>query len=548
MHWQYTTSTPPQDIGQLKEMLLRHRGLATQADQEAFFHPTSPLEIALSEVGLEEKKIDKAVQRILLAKEQGEEVVIFGDYDADGVCSTAILWEALRAVGIIAKPFLPHREKHGYGLTMRSLTAVLEEHTPQLLITVDNGIVAHQAFAELKKRGINTILTDHHVCESELPCADVIVHTTQVCGSGVAWFLARALSKESAKQSLDLAAIATVADQMPLLKTNRSFVVHGIKALKKTKRVGLQVLMARAAIDPQKISTDTINFVIAPRINAMGRLKHSLNALRLVCTTSMERADELVDELNHTNEARQELTTEMIEHALLQASRWEKEHIIVVASTEYHEGVIGLLAGRLMEEYSKPAIAIAVGEKVAKASARSVAGVNIIELIRQIRDDLLEAGGHPMAAGFAAEPSKLESITARLEALARQQITEDLLAARLTVESELPLHLLTLSTAEELQLFAPFGQGNPEPVFAVPPGVVLMATEIGREGKHLRLEVGFELDGKRLTLNCIAWGLGSLAKELMVGSQIELAGCLSINEWKSRRTLQLMVKDLKQTS
>jgi len=344
MHWQYTTPIPPQDLEELRHLLLKNRGLLEKEEQQQFFNPIHPMSLTLSDVGIDEKSISAAVSRILFAKEQNEEIVIFGDYDADGVCSTAILWEALRAIGIVAKPFLPHREKHGYGLSMRSINAVFEEYNPKLLITVDNGIVAHQAFAELKARGVDTILTDHHAPEAELPPAQIIVHSTQICGSGVSWFLARALSETAAEKSIDMLGLATVADQMPLLKANRSFVVHGLNAMKETQRIGLQILMSRAAVDPQKMSTDTLNYVIAPRINAMGRLKHSLDALRLVCTTSVERASSLVAELNDTNTARQDLTVEMIDHAMAQAVKWENEHIIIVAAAEYHEGVIGLLA------------------------------------------------------------------------------------------------------------------------------------------------------------------------------------------------------------
>ncbi|MBW7955680.1 single-stranded-DNA-specific exonuclease RecJ [Patescibacteria group bacterium] len=544
MHWQYTTSTSPTDLKQLTDLLLSHRGVKSQSQKEAFFHPKHPVELTLEEVGISAEHMDMAVRRIQQAKERNEEVVIFGDYDADGICSTAILWEALRSIGVIAKPFLPHREKHGYGLTLRSLASVLEEHKPQLLITVDNGIVAHAAFAELQRLGIDTILTDHHAPEAELPVAQVVIHTTKLCGSGVAWFLARHLSETSAQASLDLAAIATIADQMVLLDANRSFVVHGMAELRQTERIGLQLLMAKANVLPEKISADTINYVIAPRLNAMGRLKHSLDALRLVCTTSYDRAHQLVAELNDTNVTRQELTTEMIEHAISQAERWENEHIIIVASEDYHEGVIGLLASKLVEEYFKPAIAISIGQKTAKASARSIMGVNITELIRQVKDDLLEAGGHPMAAGFAADPAKLTVVQQRLQVLAKAQITAEMLTPRLLVEVGLPIELVTLSTAEEIAHFSPFGQGNPEPIISLPPAVIHMASQVGKEGKHLRLQVGLQKEGTQITLTCLAWGKGSLATELPVGTQVELAGCLSVNEWKNKRSLQMVVRDI----
>ena len=553
MHWQYKSSQALQDYKALQTLLLSHRGVVTQQDQEAFFTQPHPNTLSAADVGIDPNELQRAVDRIRLARDRKEEVVIFGDYDADGVCATAVLWEALRAVGVVAKPFLPHREKHGYGLSMRSLEAVLAEHSPQLLITVDNGIVAHDAFAELARLGIDTILTDHHQPEVEVidgkeqpkfPAAQVRVHTTALCGSGVAWFLARALSAESAQASVELTAIATVADQMKLLGVNRSLVVHGLKALRRTKRIGLQLLVAKSGVELANIGTETLNYGIVPRINAMGRLKHSLDALRLLCTTSPERAQLLVYELHTTNTARQDLTSEMIDHAVEQAALWKDEHIIVVASEAYHEGVIGLLAGKLVETFSKPAIAISIGEKVAKASARSIAGVNITELLRQVRDELLEVGGHPLAAGFAALPEKITSVKARLEKLAKEQITPEQLRPSLLLECPLPGHLLRLDVAERIQQFAPFGQANAEPLFAFPIGIVRAATQVGKESRHLRLQVVFDAEDNPQELCCMSWNTGDRLSEFSPGTSVRIAGTLSVNEWKYKRTVQVMCSDI----
>jgi single-stranded-DNA-specific exonuclease len=553
MYWQNKTETIPQDIDELKNILLQNRGLTTKEQQRAFFHSSEPLKLTPEDVGIDQTQLNAAVARILQARDNKEEVVIFGDYDADGVCATAILWEALREIGLIAKPFLPHREKHGYGLTLRSLDALLEDFQPSLIITVDNGIVAHAAFSRLKEMGIDTILTDHHQPEvqekdgqivSKIPDAGVLLHSTQICGSGVSWFLAKALSPDAAQKSLELLALATVGDQMKLLGPNRSFVVHGMGELRKTERIGLKLLMSKAKVEPEKINTDTLNYVLVPRINAMGRLKHSLDALRLVCTTNIDRAMQLVEELNTTNSARQELTSDMIDHAMEQAERWKEERIIVVADESYHEGVIGLLAGKLAEEYSKPAIAIAIGAKVAKASARSLPGINITELFRQVKDDLLEAGGHPMAGGFALLPEKVEVVRQRLELIARTEISVEQLTPTLYLESSLPVELMTIKTAQELLHFAPFGQGNEEPIFAFPTATVLGAGQIGKEGRHLKVEVLFATENQPLQVSCIAWGIGHKVHDLPAGTKVKIAGCLSINEWKNRKSLQIMVKDI----
>ena len=549
MHWKLKSTHQPKDLVELRKILLENRQVE---DETNFFAPTHPLELTLEDVGISREQMAKAVARLEVARDEKQTVVIFGDYDVDGICSTAILWEGLRAFGILAKPFIPDRLKHGYGLSEKSLAAVLEENKekfPDLLITVDNGVVAHSAFAELKRLGIDAILTDHHQPEVDeqgaikLPDALAVVHTTQLCGSTVAWMLARELSKKSAERSLDLTAIATIADQMPLLEANRSFVKHGLTALQRTHRVGVQLLCAKANIELKTITVSGINYGIAPRINAMGRLKHGMDALRLLCTNNIVTADALVNELMDTNVTRQELTAEMIEHAITQAANWKDQHIIIVSSPEYHEGVVGLIAGRLVEAYSKPAIVIAEGEDIGKASARSISGVNIIELIREVKDDLLEAGGHPLAAGFGVSLDKIERVKERLEKLAMDEITEEQLVPSVEIETLLDRALITLDTLESLDDFAPFGQLNREPVFGMEGLQIVNVTKIGQEGKHVKFQLQIA-QNPHITFTALAWNKGKLANEFLPGQLVKIAAVLEVNEWKNRRSLQLILKDI----
>jgi single-stranded-DNA-specific exonuclease len=302
--------------------------------------------------------------------------------------------------------------------------------------------------------------------------------------------------------------------------------------------------MAKAGLREKPIDVGAINFGIAPRINAMGRIKHGLNALRLLCTKNMVRADSLVQELNETNVSRQELTSEMIAHARTQAGEWKNEHLIIVASSEYHEGVIGLIAGRLVEEFHKPAIAIAVGAKVAKASARSIRGVNIIDLIRLVKDDLLEAGGHPMAAGFGLLPEKLPQVRQRLLDLAREQIPAEKLVPSIDVECILPAQLLNIETYEMIQEFSPFGQMNREPVVGVKKMKAVTIDVMGKENQHLKLGLVTEdLTLEKFSLiSGIGWRMVEKAKDLQKNTLIDLAVLLSLNEWKGRSTLQLIVR------
>ncbi len=546
MKWQLLSTIVPENFIQLSQVLLQNR----QLDQDKiFFQPPHPTELALDTVGINRSATHSIIDRLILARDKHQSVLIFGDYDADGICATAIMWLGLKEFGLVAKPFISRREKHGYGISHAALDEILAQTKPDLIITVDNGIVAHSPVQRLRELGIDVIITDHHLPEATLPPANYIFHTTQLCGASVAWMLVReVLSSQNrsvvlASELLDLAGIATIADQVPLVAANRSFAKFGLAALAVTKRVGLQALFKVAQIEPAGLDTQAVNYAIAPRINAMGRLEHGLDALRLLCTNNRDTAQTLADKLGQTNIRRQDLTSEMVATAKSQAETWQNEHIIVVHSAEFHEGVIGLIAGKLMEEFYKPAIVMSIGETKVKASARSVAGVNIVELIREVRSDLLEVGGHPMAAGFGLEPAKIEIVTQRLKVLAKTKIDQQLLQPRIDVECLLPFNLTTVKIAQELQQFEPFGQANPEPVFGWQNLVVMDAFTLGKEAKHLKL-VAATSPTSTMTINCVGWNLGQLVKQLRPGTNINLAGTLNINRWNGKKSLQVMIKDV----
>jgi len=540
MHWNVTSDSNPQNLADFESILLHNRGITVPSE---FFNPLSPLELSLSSVGIDPNQVTIALKRLQYAHEQQEEILVFGDYDADGICAAAVMWLALHHAGYKAKPFIPHREKHGYGISHRAIDDILAGEPPKLIITVDNGIVAHEPIQRLRDAGIDVIVTDHHLPESQLPPALAIVHTTQLCGTTVAWMFAKALVPESVVDLLDFCGIATIADQVPLKNANRSFATAGIKALQKTQRVGLTELMAVANLDQARIDATAVNYGLAPRINAMGRLSHGLEALRLLCTSNVARARALMMTLQSTNVRRQDLTETMIAQAQLQADSWQDEHLIVVSSPDFHEGVIGLIAGKLMEQYHKPAIVIAVGKLSAKASARSVAGVNIVELIRQVRDDLTEVGGHPMAAGFGLLPDKIETVKHHLLKIAREQIRSQLLIPVVTLDCVIEAGLLSTELAAILEKFAPFGSGNTEPILGLKGMLVIDAQTMGKTNKHLRLLLSHpDLDKP---LSAIFWNKADLAEQLKLGAPIEIASVIEINEWKGRKNLQLRLKDIK---
>ena len=386
------------------KILLKNREISW-GEKNVFFKPQSPKEITLKELGIKKTQIDKTIKRIKKAKEKNEKVIIFGDYDADGVCATAILWEHLFAFGLDVLPYIPDRFTQGYGLSKDGIDDLLDKQKVDLIITVDNGIVANDAISYVNKKKIDVIVTDHHQKGKALPKAHALIHTDKISGSAISWILAREIVKDSPKlkdslpngNGLDLCAIGTVADQIALVGVNRSFVKHGLVSLNETTRVGLLELFKNAKIEVGNITTYSINFVIAPRINAMGRLSHAIDSLRLLCTRKQESAMKLADTLNKTNVDRQKIVGEVLIHVHEQTKDTDS-CVIVVADGSYHEGVIGLAAARLVDKYYRPAIVISLGKKISKGSARSITGFNMIKNIRKLDKIIDQGGGHPMAA------------------------------------------------------------------------------------------------------------------------------------------------------
>lgn len=530
-----TAAHVPENLKQLERILLDNRGIT---DSAAFFQPPHPALLHEAETGIVPAQLLAVTERLEHARSSHEDVVIFGDYDADGVCATAILWEALFSLGIRARPFIPDRFNHGYGLTVKAVKALVEKSRPDLIITVDNGIVAYEALAFAKNLGIFTIVTDHHQPDKQLLPADLLLHSTKLSGSGVAWMLAHELAPTVAANSLELAGLATIADQVPLLGANRSVAWHGLAALRSTTRVGLLELYAVAGIEKAKITEKTVGFGIAPRINAMGRLASAVDALRLLCTTSPVRAQNLAKILQDKNLERQQLTTDLLAVAKLQVASQKDASVLIVHSTEFHEGVIGLIAGRLVEEHQKPAIVIAMGEGVGKGSARSTPQVNIVELLRSVREHLLELGGHPMAAGFNILEEKLESFTRAAQTKVSQIMEKQPGKIEVEVECQLPHSLVSLETAEYLEKYAPFGAANHHPVFEIQNVECLQTQLVGKQANHRKYT--FKI-GENF-VSGVSWYNPNKLAEVNTANLTVIAS-LAVEEWRGK-TLILTVKSI----
>jgi single-stranded-DNA-specific exonuclease len=521
--------TPSDDI---IAVLLKNRDIQ---DSETFLHPKNPWELTARDVGIDSAQLKKAIARIHKAIKNKESIVVYADYDADGITAGAVMWETIHAMGGNIMPYIPHRVEEGYGLSVKGIDAVREQYDPSLIITVDHGITAWEKVEYAKSLGIDVVVTDHHVKPDKLPDC-TIVHTTKLCGAGISWFVA----KELGKPDLGLATIGTIADLVPLIDSNRSIVKYGLEELNKTKRVGLLALMQDAGVTPGELSTYDISHVLAPRLNAMGRLVHAMDALRLLCTHKEDKAIILARTLGLTNKERQQLTIDTTSHALkgltlrLQGETLQK--LLFISHETYNPGVIGLVAGKLVEEYYRPAIVVSRGEEISKASARSVVGFNIVEAIKTCSDLLVDVGGHPMAAGFTVETKNLEKLQRRLESLAEKQLTDDMLVRELRIDTELPLTSITEGFWEKLRAFEPFGFDNPEPVF-VTRGVTLDDFRlVGKDGKHLKLRVS--------SFDAIAFGMGDIHPKLKNSMTLDIAYTIDMNVWNGNKKLQLKIKDM----
>ncbi len=536
-------------INSLIKVLLANRGIKTRKEIEEFLNPKLE-NVTVKSVGIDNKNLKKAIVRIKLAIKNKEQIVVFGDYDVDGICGTAILWETLNSMGAKVMPYIPHRIDEGYGLSQRGIENLkLKIVNCKLIITVDNGIVANKAVDFANEMGIDVIITDHHVPSKKLPDALAIVHTTKLCGTGVAYILSQEIRKILNTKylihntHLELVALATVADLVPLKGANRTLLKFGLEALKKTKRVGLLELFKEAGLEKKSIGVYEIGHMIAPRLNAMGRLEYAMDSLRLICTNNQKRAEELAKLLGSTNKERQDLTLETVLHAkqAIKNKKQETRKLIFISHKTYEQGVIGLVAGKLVEQFYRPAIVVSIGEKISRASARSISGFNIIEFIREHSSFLVDAGGHPMAAGFTVETTKLVKLQEILEDRAELILNENLLTRSLRIDCELPLSFIDIKLYESLQKLAPFGMGNPEPTFISRNVAVEDMRLVGAEGKHLKLKIKDQKSN--IPLDGIGFGMGGA--KIHIGDKVNIVYVIDENEWNGNKRLQLKIRDLR---
>lgn len=530
--------------------ILKNRNIK-KSTQDDFLRPPHPSAIHLRSVGVKKPVQDKAAHLVKTAAKSDAPIVVYGDYDADGITATAILWETLHKSGIHAMPFIPHRVNHGYGLSQAGLNEVIATHHPKLIVAVDNGVTAIEETRYAKNQGVKVIVIDHHVLTGEKHPADALVHSIELSGAGLTWIFSNELRKNLnfpvADNALELAAIGTVADLVPLVGPSRSIVKHGLDAFRTSSRIGLNALIEAAGLKKGIIDTYHLGYHLAPRLNAMGRLEHAIESLRLLCTNDVQKAKTLAKLLNDTNRERQDLTDQLTELGVSLAQLQKKESALVVSHKDFHEGIIGLVAGKLVQQFWKPSIAIAKGEKFSKGSARSIPGFNIIEAIRKL-DYLLDgAGGHPMAAGFAIRTDRIDEFQQAFQKLANELIAPDLLERTLSVDTEVEFSDLTHQLINSLTHFHPFGVGNPHPVFSTHNVNVRDARTVGADGKHLKLFL--EKDG--VSFSAIGFGMGSMiltspagGHDLRSSSLVSIAYTPESSIWNGHERTELKLRDM----
>ncbi|TYR82301.1 single-stranded-DNA-specific exonuclease RecJ [Priestia megaterium] len=537
------------DITPLVASLLVNRGITTPEAATKFLH----VEDQPFHDPFLLHDMDKAVVRIQQAIEQDERIMIYGDYDADGVSSTSVMLTALKQLGADVDFYIPNRFTEGYGPN-KSAFEKINEDGYTLVITVDTGISAVEEAAFVQELNFDLIITDHHEPGPQLPDAYAIIHpklssSTYPCkelaGVGVAFKLAHALLGEVPEHLLELAVIGTIADLVPLVDENRLIARKGLQYLKQSSRPGIEALLKVCGVKKEDINEDTIGFAIAPRINAVGRLQDADPAVDLLMTTDLEEALQLAKEIDSLNKERQQIVNDMTEEAVKMVEELypPNEHSVLIVEGEgWNAGVVGIVASRLVERFYRPTIVLSIDSEkgIAKGSARSIEGFDLFAKLSQCRDILPHFGGHPMAAGMTLAKQDVSELRRRLNNQAQDVLTEQDFIPTTSIDTICEVEDITIESIEQLNALAPFGMHNPKPKVLIKSVHTTSMRKIGSDKTHLKLV--FEKSG--YSIDAVGFGLGHIVDEVSPVAQISLVGELSINEWNNMRKPQLMVEDL----
>ena len=530
----------------LAAMVLASRGIRDRDQANRYLACNAPLPDPFLMTDM-----DRAAGRVGLAMAQGEKIAVFGDYDVDGITSTCLLTDFLRRHGADVVSYIPGRLEEGYGLNPIAIRQLSGEGV-KLIITVDCGITA-LAEAELcRELGIDLVITDHHECKDSLPRAAAVVDPHRIDGGyphknlsgvGVAFKLASALcgDQESVLQEYaDMVCLGTVADVMPLQGENRVFVARGLEALRHTKRPGIAALMAESGCDPKTVSASSIGFMLAPRINAAGRMGQIDLALELFLTKDPVRAGEVARQLCDLNRQRQAVESEIYRQAVAMLPNGAPPEAIVLADESWHQGVVGIVASRIAEEYACPTFLICLDGEHGKASSRSHGGFNLFSSLTALSPLLESYGGHELAAGFTITRSNIPEFRRQICALAAGFYSDDTPRTSLDIDCAIPAELLTLSNIESLGVLEPCGNSCPKPVLMMKNLTIERIAMVGG-GRHMRLR----LRSGRAGVNAIYFSANPQTVSIQPGDVVDIAFTPQINEYRGERTVQMNVLDIR---
>ena len=531
------------------------RGITGDQAQERFLYPDYDYHL---HDPLAMTDMSACVDRILMASSRNEQVVVYGDYDIDGITASAIMIEGLAWHGITAISYIPDRFEEGYGINLAALQA-LKASGVSLVVSVDCGItsVAEAAWAEAN--GLDLIITDHHAVPANLPQAVAVVNPKRqddnypfkdLCGAGVAFKVVQALQRATGKPAagqekwlLDLVALGTVCDIVTLVDENRVLVSWGLKVMRRTRRPGLRALANVGGIDIAGISSQQLGFVLGPRMNAAGRLEHAARSLELVMTQDATRAAEIAQELDILNSERRATQATAFKAADAQAEQYADDPVLLLAGPEWSHGIVGIVASKLVEKWHKPVLVAQIMGESTKGSARSVGGFNMVEALRANSELLIKFGGHFFAAGYSLNTADLPALRAGLNSYFVQSGAQAALAPTLAPDAELDGTTgANWQLFEDLAMLEPFGAANLEPILALRGLTTRVVRKIGKEAAHLKLVLQ---DDAGQTVDAVGFGLCAKYPNLASGQRLTALGRLNKNEWQGSASLQLIISELR---
>jgi single-stranded-DNA-specific exonuclease len=502
--------------------------------------------------------MDKAVDKILKAVNNNERILIYGDYDVDGITSVALLFSILRELTNNLYYYIPNRFQEGYGLNEEAIDIAFKNNF-KLIITVDCGISSIHEIEKANNYGLDIIVTDHHQPQKDLPSAIAIINPKcdknypfkELAGVGVSFKMAQALYLKLKKNQddlwnlLDYVALGSIADSVPFVDENRILIKYGLKTLNQTKKEGLKALIMESGVNYGNLGTKEVNFALAPRINAAGRLGDSKLALELLLTDSEYKAKHLSRKLSEINKRRQEIGDNILREAREFASIQAKEKdnkVLVLASENWNQGVIGIIASRLVDEFNRPAIIISKKDGIAKGSGRSIKGFHLYNVLESCQDILINFGGHKLAAGITIESNKIPEFKSMINEISQSFIKKDDLHPELKVDAQILLSDINFGLIKDINILEPFGIGNPQPVFCSYKNIISDWRLVGGKKEHLKLKIKEE----NRTLEGIGFKLSRIGNQIFSENKIvNLAFNIELNKWNGTENIQLNIKDIK---